>query len=262
MPCRRSGASVIAAPWRFDSRFRFNSVTLPCPVHGGTNSGRQVMTRRIAAWRIRSTISAIVSRVEGSIQCASSQIISTGCRLRQAQRLIDQCGDGQLLVLLRREHARRVAIDRQREQRGEERRDGRQLFGAQSEHGFELVELALGGVVALEAGGAFELFDDRVEGRAAVVRRALVLQPQVRCIGEALAQHLGDAALADAGFAGEQHHLAFAFARLLPAREQQRDLVFAADEGRVATSRGWRRSGSRCGPDRGCAAPAPGRRCP
>ena len=49
-------------------------------------------------------------------------------------------------------------------------------------------------------------------------------------IGEAVAQGLADARLADAGLARQQHHLPFAVARQAPAFEQQRHLAGAADE--------------------------------
>ncbi len=49
-------------------------------------------------------------------------------------------------------------------------------------------------------------------------------------IADALAQRFGEARLADPGLAAEQHHLALAAARALPAVGEQRDLVLAPDQ--------------------------------
>ena len=53
---------------------------------------------------------------------------------------------------------------------------------------------------------------------------------------EPLAQRAQDAALADAGFARQQHHLAFAVLRLRPAAQQQIQFLVAADQRRQRAS--------------------------
>src|ERR1700731_828337 len=59
---------------------------------------------------------------------------------------------------------------------------------------------------------------------------------------ETLLQCIGDARLADAGFAGDQHDLAVARLGAGPAAQQQVDFLVAADE------RGQRRSAQRLEP--------------
>ena len=85
-------------------------------------------------------------------------------------------------------------------------------------------------VVARETQGALEIVDDRVERAVDVVGRALQAQAG-RVIGlDTAAQFAQDAALADARLAGQQHHLAFAVLRQVPALEQQAELLLAADK--------------------------------
>jgi hypothetical protein len=64
---------------------------------------------------------------------------------------------------------------RQRQHLGHER-DFVPIAGAGSELRFELVELILDGVFAVETGGAFELGDERIERAVLVVRRAEIAQ--------------------------------------------------------------------------------------
>src|SRR6516164_7722567 len=66
-----------------------------------------------------------------------------------------------------------------------------------------------------------------------VVRRAERAQAGVRFAGKPVDQGLGQARLADPGFAGKQHDAAFAALRLLPAPLQHRQLLVAADKRRA-----------------------------
>src|SRR5262249_50274442 len=95
---------------------------------------------------------------------------------------------------------------------------------------FELVELLLRRDVAGEPQGALEIVDDRVEGAVDVVGRAMEAQACRVPRLEAPAQLAQNPALADAGLAGQQLHLAFAVWRQVPALDQQVELVLAADK--------------------------------
>ena len=123
-----------------------------------------------------------------------------------------------------------AAIVRQRQHFGEQRGvldRGRGL----REHRIELVELRLRRIVVRQSGGAFHLADDRIERAVGVLRRAEIAQPGVRFAGEAFEQRRREPRFADAGLAGEQHHLAFAALRLRPAPQQQFEFFFPPDEG-------------------------------
>ncbi len=97
---------------------------------------------------------------------------------------------------------------------------------------FELVELGLGRLVARELQRPLEVVDAGPEGAVDVVGRALESERAAHPCFQPLAQRTQNAALADAGFAGEQHDLAFAVLRQLPALQQQRDLLLAPDQRR------------------------------
>ena len=75
-----------------------------------------------------------------------------------------------------------------------------------------------------------QLLDHRVERAVDVIGRALVAERDVRLPAESLAQRPDEPRLADPGLADEQDHLALAGLRLLPALEQQRQLLLAADQ--------------------------------
>ena len=122
-----------------------------------------------------------------------------------------------------------ASIVRQRQHLGEERGvldRGRGL----REHRIELVELRLRRVVVRQSGGAFHLADDRIKRAVGVLRRAEIAQPRVRFAGEAFQQRRREPRFADAGLAGEQHHLAFAALRPGPAPQQQFEFFFPPDQ--------------------------------
>ena len=106
---------------------------------------------------------------------------------------------------------------RDRQQVGEQRRRGAGFIAGAGDQGFELAEPACVSLVGAHSGGEFELLDDRIEGAVGVVRRALVEQAEMALGRQALMDDLTDARLADAGLARDQHHLAFARHRLVPA---------------------------------------------
>jgi hypothetical protein len=71
-----------------------------------------------------------------------------------------------------------------------------------------------------------------MEGGAGVVGRALVAQPQMRFSFDMLADGSDDPRLADARLARQEHRLPLAVLDLLPAIEQQGDLLLAPDQQR------------------------------
>ena len=99
--------------------------------------------------------------------------------------------------------------------------------GAGCEQSPQLAEFLLSPLVAREAGGAFDLGDERVKRAVMMVRRAEITQPGVRLARDCLRQCHGEARLADPGLPRKQHHAPFAIFRLLPAPKQQVDLFVA-----------------------------------
>ena len=73
--------AMMAAVSRSPSRFSARLVTCDRPAHGASNSGRKVTISSAERVLTRSTVRPNTSRLVGSIQCASSTIISTGCCL-------------------------------------------------------------------------------------------------------------------------------------------------------------------------------------
>src|SRR5215468_3150647 len=99
-----------------------------------------------------------------------------------------------------------------------------------SQHGVELGQLLLGGVVAEEAGGVLDLADHWKECTVPMMRRAEVAQPEVRLAGQPLQQRAGQSRFADASLTDQQHHPAFALLGLTPAAAQQLELLLAPDQ--------------------------------
>ena len=85
-------------------------------------------------------------------------------------------------------------------------------------------------VVAGEPGGAFELGDERIECAVLMMRRAEITKAGVELASDLLGKCRGEPRLADARLAGDQHHPSLAGLRLLPATDQQLQLLGAADE--------------------------------
>ena len=82
----------------------------------------------------------------------------------------------------------------------------------------------------LEARGPLELRNERVERAVRMVGRAEIAKASMRLALEPGQQAFGDARLADAGLAGEQHDPTLAELGLIPTAQQQLDLLLPADE--------------------------------
>ncbi len=79
MPCRRRSARPGRSGRAGPRRLSASIVTCGWPVQGGWNSGRNVTISNTGRLRTRSTVRSSSSREVGSIQCASSKTITTGC---------------------------------------------------------------------------------------------------------------------------------------------------------------------------------------
>ena len=102
----------------------------------------------------------------------------------------------------------------------------------------ELVKLRRLRLVGREAGGVFELSDDRIEGAVGVMRRAEIAQARVRRTRQFLEKRGGQAGLADAGLARDQHDLPLVAFGLPPAPAEQFDVLLAGDERRCPRTQG------------------------
>ena len=126
----------------------------------------------------------------------------------------------------------------------------------------ELVELRLRRVVVRQSGGTFHLADDRIKRAVGVLRRAEIAQARVRLASETFQKRGREPRFADAGLAGEQHHLTFASLCPRPAPQQQFEFFLTPDElgqaARVQSLEAAFRRSSLAGPPR----PALARRCP
>ena len=80
-------------------------------------------------------------------------------------------------------------------------------------------------IVRFEIHRGLDLGDHRVEGGVDLVRRALIAQHQAGIAGQSPGEFAQNAALADPGLAGDQHHLSLTAPGAVPAIEQQPDLV-------------------------------------
>src|SRR5205823_6021273 len=87
-----------------------------------------------------------------------------------------------------------------------------------------------GRIVRADAGSALELRDKGMKRTVGVVRRTLISHPAVRAQRGAFGQRCDDARLADARFARNQHYLALPLPCPALARENEFDLVLAADK--------------------------------
>ena len=103
-------------------------------------------------------------------------------------------------------------------------------FAEFGEHRFKLVEPGCRVILALETGGALKSGDERIERAITVLERAEMAQPDVRFVTEALLELGGQAGLADARLARQQHDLPFAGLRSPPAPQKQFTFFFPPDE--------------------------------
>ena len=102
-PALPASRSTSAAPSRSPSRFSANIVTCGWPLQACWNSGRKVTTSSTGSRRTRSTVRSSNSREVGSIQCASSNTISTGRSPRLGFELVEQRLEQLLAFALRAE---------------------------------------------------------------------------------------------------------------------------------------------------------------
>src|SRR5215831_18756915 len=138
-----------------------------------------------------------------------------------------------LLALLRGEVERgKAVVDRNRQQTRQQGHGLAEVIRRQGEHRLQSGQPLLVRVGAPKPGGPFELRDARVERRVLVMGRAEQTQARVRLAAHALEDGLGDPGLADAWLAGEQDDGALASLRLLPAAQEQIDLLAAPNERR------------------------------
>jgi hypothetical protein len=119
--------------------------------------------------------------------------------------------------------------ERERQERGDQRHRGARVVAAERKQRLEFFESYLGGIGALESGGALEQSNDRIKRGVGVIGGAVVADRHVP-VAELLAQRTDDAGLAHAGLAGEENHLPLACLRGSPAIEQQGDFVLASDQ--------------------------------
>src|SRR6202030_1459981 len=145
--------------------------------------------------------------------------------------LMEQRREQLLALALRGQVDFGCAARQQRQQVGDQR-DLVVVANARRDQGRELAELLLGHVVVREAGGAFELRDERMERAVLVVRRAEIAQPGVRLAFEALAQRRAQPRFADARLARQQYDLPLTRIGALPAAQQQVQLLLAPDQRR------------------------------
>ena len=159
--------------------------------------------------------------------------------LRHAGELLEQGLERQRLLALGRDLERRVALaGRDRQQRRQQRRRAGDLTATLAEQRLELVELDLRRIGLLQVGRALQLVEHRMQRAVDVERRAVVAQHGGVLAEHVLAERLHDARLADPGLAGQQDHVAVARPGALPARQQQPDLLVAADQRRQAAPGG------------------------
>ena len=145
--------------------------------------------------------------------------------------MIDQRRDRRILLLLRRQLERRIAISgRYGQQRGKQRRDLLDVAMSGCDRGLQARQRQRGRILAVEAEREFELLGERIERGGRVVGRALERDLSVAVARDPLENLLDDARLADTGLAELDHDLAIAVLGLLPAPHQQRDLLLAVDE--------------------------------
>ena len=86
-----------------------------------------------------------------------------------------------------------------------------------------------GDFLAHEPQGALEIIDYRIECAVGVVRRAMEPETPRAFLLKPSPQLVQNAALADPRLTGEQHHLAFAVLRQVPALQQEPEFALPAD---------------------------------
>ena len=138
-----------------------------------------------------------------------------------------------LLALLRAQFRQGVALARRQRQKVGQNRDRMHRINAGlHEQGFELGKLFGGRVAALEAGGSFELTDERKQRTVGVMRRAVVAQPDMWFGLQPLLKRKRNVRLADARLSGQHHDTTFALRGIAPAAREHLDFVVAPEQRR------------------------------
>ena len=200
------------------------------PAQGAANSGRQVTTKSARRFGSRSTSRPNRSSDVGSIQCASSSAIKTGASF--ASPSISEISAAIVLSSVRPGPfpTGGRSVERDREQGREEWRDVPRLQSRTGDHRLQLVEPRGVQLAAGKTRRVPYLARDRKEGVVDVVRRALVAHRHMRLVADPLGQCRLDTRFADAGLPRDQHDLAFACLRLVPAPQQERQFLLPADQ--------------------------------
>ncbi len=176
---------------------------------GGANSGRAVRITHSGADGASRISWSTSSSVVASDQCRSSSRSSVGRSSAMARISPSTALEGQLLVALGRHRRRGVRLgDRQAEQRQQQRHRLRGVEPVAADVGLEPADPVRCRGVALQSERAAEQVGDRIERDVARLRRRAAGQEGVGVAGQLAAQLAGQAALADAGLAGEEAALA------------------------------------------------------
>ena len=163
---------------------------------------------------------------------------------RRAVELVEKRGESHLALLLRADRQRRVALVRRHAQQlGDQRHVAWQIFRRRLEQSLQPVETSCRAAARLEARGPFELRNERVERAVRMVGRAEIAKTSMRLALEPRQQGFGNTRLADAGLAREQHDPPLAELGLIPAAQQQIDLLLPANEWRQRARRAAPRTG-------------------
>src|SRR6202011_1950695 len=151
-------------------------------------------------------------------------------RPRQAIELSQKRRQCHLLALLRAQLWHAVAVAGwQRQKVGQRWHHTVRVSAGTHEQSLKLGELLRRRVASLEPGSPFELADEWIQRTVSVVRRAEMAHRDVWFGLEPLFKRQGNVRLTDTRLSGEHHHAAFALRGMLPATQQQLDLLAAPD---------------------------------
>ncbi len=152
---------------------------------------------------------------------------------RKALELRHECRQRRLLAFLRAQFRQGVTLARrQRQKVGQNRHRMHRISAGLHEQGFELGELFGGRVAALEAGGSFELTDEREQRTVGVMRRAVMAQPDMWFGLQPLLKRKRNVRLADARLSGQHHDTTFALRGIAPAAREHVDFLVAPEQRR------------------------------
>ena len=173
-----------------------------------------------------------------------------GLHLAQGQQPGHQRLEGAFPPELRRGRGLLVALRcRNPQELGDQRHDAPSVETGLGDTLLDAPAPAVGAVVRLHSEPLLHQRDDGSEGAALCIGRAAALEPGVPLGGEPLAQRQNQTRFADAGLAGEQHGLALLLEGLIPAVQEQAELLVAADEGRQQVRLDVQQAAHARGPD-------------